>query len=545
MNYVKIDKVFFSNPNDILRSTIVEFTQTRVYKRRWIGLAFLGAALLIISLDNTVLNVALPSIANDLGASASGLQWIVDSYTLVFAALLLTAGSMGDRLGRKKALLTGLLVFGAGSLACALSVSEGMLIGCRAFLGIGGAIIMPSTLSIITATFRDPKERAQAIAIWAGTFGLGMGVGPVIAGSLLAHFHWSSVFYVNLPIVLIGLIGTYFFVQDSRDDAAPRADVPGLLLSIGGLFALIYGIIQAGREGWTATSVIWSLVIAVILLGVFAWREKRAANPMLPLAFFKNMSFTGANIAMTLVMFAMFGSLFFLGQYFQSVQGYSPFQAGLRLLPMAPVMMFMAVSSARIARRIGTKVTVSIGIMLAAAGLFYFSRVAQVDTAYPLLLIAMMVLSTGMAMAMSPATNSIMGSVPVRKAGVGSAMNNTARQVGGALGVAVLGTLMNNIYVSKVGAFTNNLQVALPPQVLDSITSGIQTAHIAAQHISNSNLSRSIVDVTSNAFVSGMKEALLVGSIIIALASLTTLVILPSRVQPPAEEKEEGKTKPR
>jgi EmrB/QacA subfamily drug resistance transporter len=523
----------------------VEFTQTRAYKRRWIGLAFLGVALLIISLDNTVLNVALPSIANDLGASASGLQWIVDSYTLVFAAMLLTAGSMGDRLGRKKALLTGLLVFGAGSLACALSVSEGMLIGCRAFLGIGGAIIMPSTLSIITATFRDPKERAQAIAIWAGTFGLGMGIGPVIAGSLLAHFHWSSVFYINLPVVLIGLIGTYFFVQDSRDEAAPRADVPGLLLSIAGLFALVYGIIQAGRGGWTATSVIWSLVIAVVLLGVFAWREKRAANPMLPLAFFKNMSFTGANIAMTLVMFAMFGSLFFLGQYFQSVQGYSPFQAGLRLLPMAPVMMFMAVSSARIARRIGTKFTVSIGIMLAAAGLFYFSQVARVDTSYPVLLISMMVLSTGMAMAMSPATNSIMGSVPVRKAGVGSAMNNAARQVGGALGVAVLGTLMNNIYVSKVDAFTNSLQVALPPQVLDSITSGIQTAHIAAQHISNSTLSRSIVDVTSNAFVSGMKEALLVGSIIVALASLATLVILPSRVRPPAEEKQEGKTKPR
>jgi EmrB/QacA subfamily drug resistance transporter len=540
-----LDKVFFSNPNSIERRAIVEFTQTRAYKRRWIGLAFLGVALLIISLDNTVLNVALPSIANDLGASASGLQWIVDSYTLVFAAMLLTAGSMGDRLGRKKALLTGLLVFGAGSLACALSVSEGMLIGCRAFLGIGGAIIMPSTLSIITATFRDPKERAQAIAIWAGTFGLGMGIGPVIAGSLLAHFHWSSVFYINLPVVLIGLIGTYFFVQDSRDEAAPRADVPGLLLSIAGLFALVYGIIQAGRGGWTATSVIWSLVIAVVLLGVFAWREKRAANPMLPLAFFKNMSFTGANIAMTLVMFAMFGSLFFLGQYFQSVQGYSPFQAGLRLLPMAPVMMFMAVSSARIARRIGTKFTVSIGIMLAAAGLFYFSQVARVDTSYPVLLISMMVLSTGMAMAMSPATNSIMGSVPVRKAGVGSAMNNAARQVGGALGVAVLGTLMNNIYVSKVDAFTNSLQVALPPQVLDSITSGIQTAHIAAQHISNSTLSRSIVDVTSNAFVSGMKEALLVGSIIVALASLATLVILPSRVRPPAEEKQEGKTKPR
>ncbi len=515
----------------------VESESNRAYRRRWIGLGFLSISLLIISLDNTVLNVALPSIANQLGASESGLQWIVDAYTLVFAALLLTAGVIGDRTGRKKSLMVGLAVFGVGSLACALSRSEAMLIGCRAFLGIGGAIIMPATLSIITATFRDARERAQAIAIWAGVFGLGAGIGPVVAGSLLERFAWSSVFYVNVPVVIVGLIGAYLFIQDSRDEHAQKPDVPGLLLSIAGLFALVYGIIQAGREGWTSSTVLSALGAGVVLLAAFAWRERRAANAMLPLKFFRNMSFSGANIAMALVMFAMFGSLFFMGQYFQSVQGFSPLQAGLRILPMAPIMMVMSVSSARIARAIGTKLTVGAGILVAAAGLFYISKIVQVDTPYWNLLIAMVILASGMAMAMSPATNSIMGSVPVRQAGVGSATNNTGRQVGGALGVAVLGSLANTIYVTKVNAAASAAQGILPATALDSIRSGIQAAHIVAAKIPSAAISQIIVDGSNNAFVSGMKEALLIGAIIMAAAAVVTLMILPAKVQPPVEDK--------
>ena len=515
----------------------MEATLTKRYRQRWIGLAFLGIALLIISIDNTVLNVALPSIANQLGASTSGLQWIVDAYTLVFAAMLLTSGSIGDRTGRKRALQVGQIVFGVGSLACALATSEGMLIGFRAFLGIGGAIIMPSTLSIITATFTDAKERALAIGIWAGIFGLGSGIGPVVAGSLLEHFSWSSVFYINLPVVVIGLIGVYFFVGESRDEKAPKSDIPGLLMSIAGLFALVFGIIQAGRGSWTDGEVLWSLGTAVVVLLMFVWWERRSPNAMMPLRLFKNMSFTGANIALAMVMFSMFGSLFFLGQYFQSVQGYSPLQAGLRLLPMAPILMIMAVSSARIARSIGIKLSVGIGILIAAGGLYYVSQIARVDTPYWVLLIAMLVLCSGMAMAMSPATNSIMGSVPVNKAGVGSAMNNTLRQVGGALGVAVLGTLMNNTYISKVNsALAGNPQLGLPAQALDAIRSGIQSAHIVAEKIANPAVAKTIVDVTNNAFVSGMKGALVVGAIISVAAGLITLVILPAKIQPPIED---------
>ena len=516
----------------------METISNKIYRQRWIGLIFLGVALLIISIDNTVLNVALPSIANQLGASNSGLQWIVDAYTLVFAALLLTSGSIGDRSGRKRALQVGQIVFAVGSLACALATSEGMLIGFRAFLGIGGAIIMPSTLSIITATFKDPKERAQAIAIWAGVFGLGSGIGPIVAGSLLEHFSWSSVFYINLPVVVVGIIGVHFFVGESRDEHAPKSDIPGLLMSIVGLFALVFGIIQAGRGSWSDPEVVWSLGIAVVVLSLFVWWERRSPNAMMPMGLFKNMSFSGANIGLAMVMFAMFGSLFFMGQFFQSVQGYTPFQAGLRLLPMAPILMAVAVSSARIARSIGIKLSVGVGILIAAGGLWYVARTVQVDTPYWVLLIAMAILCSGMALAMSPATNSIMGSVPVNKAGVASAMNNTLRQVGGALGVAVLGTLMSNTYVSQVSSsLAANPKINLPPQALDSISSGIQTAHIVAARLPDPAISRVIIDITNSAFVAGMRDALVVGTIIMIAAGLITLVILPSKIRPPVEER--------
>lgn len=514
----------------------MEQTESKAYKQRWIALAFLGFSLLIISLDNTVLNVALPSISKDLGASASGLQWIVDAYVLVFASLLLTMGTISDRVGRKKVLQVGLVLFGIGSLMAALSNSTNMLIGFRAFQGIGAAIIMPSTLSILTATFRNPTERAKAIAIWAGIFGLGIGIGPIIAGVLLDHFHWSSVFLINIPVVAVALVGGYLFMEDSRDETATRPDIPGVVLSIAGLLALVYGIIKAGEKSWTTNDVLFSMIMGAVLLIVFAWWETRTKTPMLPLKFFKNMSFTGANIALTMVMFSMFGSMFFMSQYFQSVQAYTPFQAGLRLLPMAPVTLVMAINSARVASRIGTKLTVSLGIFMAAAGMFYLSRIVEADTPYWEFLIGMLITSGGMGMAMSPATNSIMGSLPVRKAGVGSAMNDTNRQVGGALGVAILGTVMNTTYLHTVGKLSHNPGPALPESAVHAIRSSIQGAHIVAEQIPDPTISQKIVDTANTGFVSGMSDAMLVASIIMIVATLVTLFILPSRVRPAADE---------
>jgi len=505
------------------------------YSTRWLGLLFIGISLLVISLDNTILNVALPSISNDLGASASDLQWIVDAYVLVFAALLLTMGSFGDKIGRKRALQFGLVMFGLGSLWAALSTSTEMLIAARAFLGIGGATIMPATLSIISATF-PREERSQAIAVWAAIFGLGVGVGPVVGGLLLEHFEWNAVFFVNLPVVAVALLGGAFFLADSKDEHAPKPDIIGVLLSVPGLFALIYGIIEAGMKDWTDPHVLTAFGISAVLLTIFTWWESRASNPMLPLHFFKNMSFTGANIAMTFIMFSMFGSIFFLSQYLQTIQGYSALDAGLRMVPMAVSLAVVSVSSARIAKRLGTKRTVALGIMIAAGGLLFMSQMYEVDTAYSTVVVGQIILASGMGFAMSPATDSIMGSVPVNKAGVGSAMNDTTRQLGGALGIAVLGTIMNGRYLDGIEA----LKAALPqlrPDMFEGISSSIQAAHkIASNPQVPESFANTIINTADQAFVAGMNDAMLFGAAVMLINALLVILILPSRVRAPREE---------
>lgn len=504
------------------------------YEKRWTGLIFISISLLVISLDNTILNVALPSISASLGASASELQWIVDAYILVFAALLLTMGALGDRWGRKRALQVGLVLFGIGSLAAALSNSTGMLIASRAFLGIGGAIIMPATLSIISATF-PREERAQAIAIWAATFGLGVGLGPVIGGLLLERFDWNAVFLINLPVVVVALAGGQIYLGESRDETAPRIDIPGVILSIIGLFALVYAIVEAGVVGWTHGNVVAAFIAAGIFLGAFAIWESRYQHAMLPLYFFRNMSFTGANTALALVTFSLFGSVFFLSQYLQSVLGYTALQAGLLLLPQALTLTVTAAMSARISARLGTKITVALGIAIGATGLLYMSQVYAPDTTYGYIFIGQLILASGLGMAMSPATNSIMGAVPVNKAGIGSAMNDTTRQLGGALGVAVLGTILNSVYLDKIDPLLNTLTAA-PQQALDAISRSIQGAHIVAANAGlPAPIAQTIIDTTNSAFVDGMGAAMLIGAVIMYGAALLTLAILPAEVRRPDE----------
>ncbi len=504
--------------------------ETVWYRRRWIALGFIALSLLVIALDNTVLNLALPSISRELGATATGLQWIVDAYILVFAGLLLTIGSIGDRYGRKPTLQIGLAVFALFSLGAALSRSTGMLIGMRAAMGIGGAAIMPSTLSIITATFREPRERAQAIAFWSATFALGTGIGPLVGGWLLDNFHWSSVFYINLPVAAAAIIGGYFYIHDSRAETPRRIDIPGCVLSIAGLFALVYAIIQAGVDGWTARQVLYGFGAAGVLLTVFVLWEVRTPYPLLPIRFFRNMSFTGANVALTLVAFALFGTFFSMSQYLQSVHGYGPLDAGIRLLPMAGAAFIGAASSARVAQRIGTKVTVSAGILIAAGGLFYFYRIAAVDTSYGLIALGMCVTALGIGFTMSPATNSIMGSIPVDEAGVGSAMNDTNRQIGGALGVAVLGTLLDSGYISRINAIA--WPSPLPPQLMTAIRSSLQGAHVAAGNVSNPQLAQYIVSQSNTAFTEAMAHALLAAAIIMGITAVVAFLIVPARVRP-------------
>lgn len=520
--------------------------QDAVYQNRWRGMIFICISLLVVSLDNTILNVALPSIAVDLEATSSELQWIVDSYILVFAALLLTLGALGDRFGRKRALQSGLVLFGIGSLAAGLSGSTEMLIATRAFLGIAGALILPATLSIITATF-PPQERPQAIAIWAAVFGLGVGIGPVAGGLLLQNFTWHSVFFVNLPVVVVALIGGQLFLSESRDENAPRTDVPGVVLSIIGLFALVYGIVEAGVVGWTEQNVLLAFGIAFVFLAAFVWWEARYPHAMLPMYFFRNMAFTGANLSLVLVTFSLFGAVFFLSQYLQSVLGFTALEAGIRILPQAFTLTLFASLSARISARLGTKYTVALGIALGAAALFYMSQVFRVDTPYSQIIIGQLVLAAGLGTAISPATNSVMSAVPVHKAGIGSAMNDTTRQLGGALGVAVLGTILNSVYLRGVQPLLTEVETvfstlpaseATRQQALNAIERSIQGAVAVAARIPNPELAENIRNTARLAFVDGMSTALLIGAVIMVGAALLTLAILPNgrRVSAPAAE---------
>jgi EmrB/QacA subfamily drug resistance transporter len=514
---------------------------SREYKNRWIALVFMGFSLLVISLDNTVLNLALPSIASDLGSSSSGLQWIIDSYVLVIAGLLLTMGYIGDRVGRKPILMVGLAIFGLFSLGAALSNSTGMLIAMRALMAVGAATIMPATLSILTATFRDPKERSQAIAVWAATFALGMGIGPLVGGWLLNSFHWSSVFYINLPIVAIAIVGGLYFIGNSKSANPRRLDYVGSVVSIAGLFALVYGIIQAGSDGWTAPHVLWAFAAAAVVLAFFVIWEIKSKNAMLPIHFFKNMSFTGANIALTMISFAMMGAFFFMSLYFQSVLGYTPLEAGIRMLPMAAATFVASFVSARIANYLGTKYTVALGILIAAAGFFIFASIARVDTTYGQIVMAMIVTSIGMGLTMSPATNSIMGAIPVDQSGVGSAMNNTTRQVGAALGIAVLGSLLNSSYVASINAVAWPAQ--LPEKLLEVIRGSVQGAQVVAHKVSDSSLSQMIISQADKAFTQAASHTMVISAIIIVAAAVVTLLILPNRIRGPEGEKIAVKTK--
>ncbi len=497
------------------------------YEKRWIGLIFIGISLIVISLDNTVLNVALPSIARSLGASASDLQWILDGYVLVFAALLLTTGSFGDRIGRKKALQVGLVLFGIGSLGAALSTSTIALIVFRAFLGLAGATIMPATLSLITATF-PAKERPQAIALWAAVYGLGVGIGPLIGGWLVERFSWSSVFFVNLPVIVIALIGGAIFLVDSKDEHALKVDLPGVILSIIGLFALVYGIIEAGNLGWTDSSVLIAFVVALILLTAFALWERYTPDAMLPIRFFRNMSFTGANLALVLITFGLFGSNFFLTQYLQTIHGFTSFEAGVQVLPSAIALTIMGVLSARIAARIGTRSSMALGIAISACGLYFMGNVFKADTSLEIIILGQILLGFGLGLAISPATNSVMGSLPVSKAGIGSAMNDTTRQLGGALGVAVLGTIMNTAYLSGI----EPLRTTLPVDVFEKVASSVQGAHLAADSATlTSALSQQIIDTSNAAFLVGMSRALTLGALMMGLAAVFVLVALPRHIQ--------------
>ena len=398
--------------------------------RRWVVLSVLCVSLLVISLDTTVLNVAMPTIVRRLRATSSQLQWTVDAYAVVFAGLLLVLGSLGDRVGRKWIFLAGLAVFAGGSAGSAFSGTPDRLVIARACMGVGAAAIMPSTLSILSNVFTADRDRARAIGIWSGTTGLGVAAGPIVGGWLLAHFWWGSVFLVNVPIALAGVVAAVFLVPNSRNMAAKRPDPVGALLSVSGMGILLWGIIEAPNRTWTSPLVLGAFGAAVVVLSAFVLWELRSDHPMLPLDFFRSRRFSAAIGAMGLVLFGLLGMFFLLTQWLQFSLDYSPLQTGIRVGPIAVVLLVAAPLSSVLARIVGTKPVVFSGMALIAVGLGLLSRTTVHGTYFDALpLFALIGLGTGLALA--PSIESVLGSVPREEAGVGSATSDTALQLGG------------------------------------------------------------------------------------------------------------------
>ncbi len=503
----------------------------RVHERRWLILGVLCMSLLIIVMDNTILNVAIPSLITELGATNSQVQWIIDSYVLVFAGLLLTTGSLSDRFGRKGALQLGIVLFGIGSAAAAMSSSANGLILTRGFMGIGGALIMPATLSILINVFRDPVERGRAIAIWAGFSGLGVAIGPITGGFLLEHFSWSSVFWVNIPIGVTALVLGAFFVPTSRDPSHGKIDPLGALLSFVGLASLLFGIIEGPSKGWTDPVVVGAFALAVVTLAAFLLWELHTSHPMLDLTVFENPRFSAGSGTITIVFFAMFGSMLLMTQYWQLVHGYSPLEAGIRLLPYAATMMVVAPMSARLVERLGTKRVVLMGLTLVIAGLMLLSTIVA-DSPYALVIGYFMLMAAGMGMTMAPATEAVMGSLPRAKAGIGSAINDTTRQVGGALGVAVIGTIVTSVYSARIvdlaGIF--GLSSAQTAQAESSLG--------AAQGLAAGlgDQAGAFAAAAGDSFVDALSIGLRVGALAVAIAFVVAWRFLPSHAAEPAFE---------
>jgi EmrB/QacA subfamily drug resistance transporter len=509
-------------------STRAERIQEKAFERRWLILVALCFSLLVIVLDNSILNVALVTIQEDLGATASDLQWIVDSYTLVFAGLLLTAGSLGDRFGRRGALQVGFVIFGLGSVASAMVTTSGQLIGTRAFMGIGAALIMPATLSIITNVF-PAGERAKAIGAWAGVAGLGAALGPITGGFLIEHFYWGSIFLVNIPIVIFGVLAGLFVIPTSRDPRSPKLDIVGAALSIAGLAALLYGIIEAPVKGWTSPETLVVGGLGVVLLVAFGVWELKSTHPMLEVTFFKNPRFSAAAGAIMLVFFSMFGAFFLITQYLQYVLGYTALETGIRFVPFAFTLMIVAPLSARVAERFGTKATVATGLTLAGCGLLSMVGL-QTDSSYLEIVLRLIVISGGMALTMAPATESVMGSLPLAKAGVGSAVNDTTRQVGGALGVAVLGSVLASVYSGRISdVFAGS---GAPEAAVEASKSSIGAVPGVVEQLTANGfgeLASQLRDAADEAFVQGVHWSVVVAALVIFAGAGVVIAFLPAR----------------
>ncbi len=491
-----------------------------LYDRRWWALAVLCLSLLIVFVGNSSLNVTLPTLSRDLHATESQLQWVVALYSLVFAGLLFTTGALGDRFGRKGALQIGLVIFLVGALLATASTSMTEIIWSRAVMGAAAALIMPSTLSIIINIF-PPHERPKAIAIWASITGAAGALGPVASGFLLGHFWYGSVVLVNIPIIVVALVAGRFVIPKSRDPEEAKLDPIGALLSIVGIVALVYGLIEAPDQGWGSAATLGALAIAAVVLTLFVFWELHTDAPMLDMHFFRLPAFSTGTGGMILVFVAMYGVMFLISQYFQLVLGYTALSTALRLLPIALIMLFVAPFTPRLSARFGAHRTVAAGMVSIGTGLALFNGLSP-HTSYAYVVLCVIPLTTGIALAMSPMTASIMSAVPPRRAGAGSAMNDATRELGAALGIAVLGSLAASQYATKMAPFLRNLSPADRSASRTSIAGALRVAESLPPAAG-----RALSAAADSAFVGGIHFAVTVGAILALVSAAIVFRFLP------------------
>ncbi len=484
------------------------------------------AAVLAINLDTTIVNVALPTISDQLDAGTRQLQWIVDGYNLAFAGLVLAAGSLSDRFGRRPALIVGLVGFAAASAVGAVVTDAGALVTARFGMGAFAALIFPTTLSIISNTFPERRERAAALGVWGAVVGVGVATGPVAGGLLLEHFAWGSVFWALVPLALLTAVAAFVLVPESRDPGVPRLDFPGLGLSVVMLGSLTWTIIEAPEHGWSSGATLAGFAVSALALVAFVVRERRTSHPMLDVSLFRDPRFSAASGAVTITFFALFGFIFLITQYFQFVRGYGTLSTGARILPVALSIAVASVAGALLAPRIGTKTVVTSGLVLFGTAFWWISTVS-VDASYAGVIVPQMVLmGLGMGLISTPATESILLVLPPARAGVGSAVNDATRELGGTLGVAVVGSLFASVYADHLagGAFGRLPGNALA-QAQDSVGAALALGGGDPR----------LLTAMQDAFMSGLSASCQVIGTLCLLGAVGALVFLPGRIRPAVE----------
>jgi len=496
-------------------------------------------AAFLVNLDTTLVNVALPAMVRQLHATTTQLQWVVDAYNLVFAALLLAFGSLSDRFGRKGMLLAGLAVIGGASLAGGFTTTPAQLIAARAVMGLGAAMTFPATLALISNVFIERRERARAIGLWGAIAGVAIATGPIVGGWLLEHYNWPSIFIAMVPVAAVAAVLVALAVPTSKDPDAAGVDIPGLVLSSATMALLVFTIIQAPTYGWTAGRSVTGFAVSAVLLAAFIAWERRAAHPMLDVRLFRNMRFSAASGAVTVSFFTLFGFIFLITQYFQFVRGYGPLSTGVRLLPVAASVGVGSVAGTQLAVRAGTKLVVTTG-MVAMAGFYgWIAATISATLAYGIIAAQMVVYGLGLGLTSAPATESIMGAIPRAKAGVGSAINDSTRLIGGTLGVAVIGSVYASVYASRL---TTTMPAAVPAPVAAIAHQSVGAAYVAASTIAalgHPALGLALQHASTNAFLRGLTVGALVAGSVTALGAVLAVLFLPAQPATPTPHQTE------